>query len=317
MASTTLHTGLCCRLAGHAGRPVWLRALGPAHPAASWACPCALAGAFLVAGLRPRVAPGLEGTARWTPPPATTGTSVMADPPSHVPVLLELPDPLVPSSARGCRRRRHVLAWRLPARRPAPLPDRHAFVGVDRDPTPLALSARRLRAVPSAAPSSSTPCTTKLPRVLDGSTTRASTACCSTSASRPCSRRGRARLRSRPGCPARHAGWTRPRDDRRRRPQHLRRLPKPRACCASTARRFAVASPTPSCASAAKEPFDSSARLVELIRVDPRAGSAYRGQTRPSAPSRRCASRSTPSSRCSVARCPSAIDALTAAAASS
>ncbi len=53
-----------------------------------------------------------------------------------------------------------------------------------------------------------------------------------------------------------------------------------------------------------KEPFTTSARLVELIRAAlPRPPSAP-AATRPSAPSRRCASRSTASCRCWSGRSP-------------
>ena len=60
-----------------------------------------------------------------------------------------------------------------------------------------------------------------------------------------------------------------------------------------------------SSASASREPFTAvgPARRADPRR-DPGAGPAYRGHTRPSGPSRRCASRSTTSCRCCAGRCP-------------
>ena len=99
---------------------------------------------------------------------------------------------------------------------------------------------------------------------------------------------------------------------RRRRRQHLPGAPSSPGSCGSTARSGSPAgSPTRSCASAARQPFTDDRAAG---RAGPRRRSRRRpggpAATRPSAPSRRCGSRSTASwTRCERAL-PAALDAL-------
>ena len=194
---------------------------------------------------------------------------------THVPVLLErcleLLAPALGRAGRDGPRRRHARprrARRGGARRRIP---ETVLIGLDRDTEALAHARRPAGPVRRPDP----PGARRLRRAAGGARpaglSGASTASCSTWASRRCSS-----TRPTAGSPTRRTrrwtcGWTRPGASPPRRWSTPTRTATWPGCCGSTARRSSPAgSPRRSCGSGRKAPITSSARLAELVRdVDP------------------------------------------------
>ena len=228
--------------------------------------------------------------------------------PRHVPVLL---DRVVALLAPALARRARSASTRRSASAATPrrvLRQLTRGPGRRRRPRPAGARARgrAAGAVRGAASPWCTRSTTSSPSVLARSRAwRRSTGSCSTSASRRCSSTRRTAASPTRRTPRWTCGWTQPRADRGRRPQHLPVAELARILREYGEERFARRiADARSCGTARPSRSPRPARLVELLRDAIPARRGVQAGTRPSAPSRRCGSRSTTSSRCCGGRCP-------------
>ena len=182
-----------------------------------------------------------------------------------------------PRAGRGARGR-HARP-RRPRRGGARGAPEVTLVGLDRDPQALALRGRAAGARSPTGRTSCTPSTTSCPRCSTGWTIAA----VERRPVRPrclvaAARRGRPRVRLRPGRAAGHADGPDAGDHGRGGGQHLQRTASWPGCCGSTARRGSPSgSRRPSCGSGRRRRLTSSARLAELVRdADPGSGPADR-----------------------------------------